>query len=220
LGDSSEVEEPPNFLAVIDMIKNSTWDARYSGGTYVYGTAPNGFLAEVGDRIPRGRVLSLGEGEGRNAVYLASQGYDVTAVDASPVGLEKARRLASEHGVRMTTVVADLADFPFEPGRWDGIVSIFCHLPSALRARVYQRAVAGLRPGGAFILEAYTPRQLAFKTGGPSQPDMLVTLDALRSELAGLRLERAVELEREVVEGSGHHGRGAVVQVLGFKEAQ
>jgi SAM-dependent methyltransferase len=195
------------------------WDARYGGDTYVYGTAPNAYLAEVSDRIPKGRVLSLGEGEGRNAVYLALQGYEVTAVDSSRIGLAKAQRLASQHAVRLTTLVADLAEFVIEPGSWDGIISIFCHLPAVLRARVHQNAVAGLRPGGVFILEAYTPRQLAFKTGGPSQPDLLVTLDALRRELVGLRLERAVELEREVVEGSGHHGRGAVVQILGFKDA-
>jgi SAM-dependent methyltransferase len=195
------------------------WDTRYSSQDYVYGTEPNAFLAEVGGRIaPRGRVLSLAEGEGRNAVYLATMGYQVTGVDSSRVGLEKAQRLAAQHSVGITTVVADLAEFPIEPGSWDGIISIFCHLPSHVRAAVHRRVVAGLRPGGVFILEAYTPRQLTFKTGGPSQIDALADLATLRRELAGLRLVRAAELERDVFEGQGHFGRSAVVQILGIKE--
>ncbi len=195
------------------------WDTRYNTAEYIYGTSPNGYLMEVSARIPKGQVLSLGEGEGRNAVYLATQGYTVTAVDSSAVGLEKARRLAAQRSTMITTVIADLGEFSIEPGVWDGIISIFCHLPAHLRASLHRKAIAGLRPGGAFVLEAYTPRQLAFKTGGPSQIDLLVDLATLKDELAGLRLERAIEVERDIFEGQGHYGRGAVVQILGFKEA-
>ncbi len=194
------------------------WDTRYSNPNFVYGTAPNDFLRQFAHRIPKGRVLSLAEGEGRNAVYLASQGYTVTGVDSSAVGMEKAQRLAAERSVTLTTIVADLAQFPIEPNTWDGIVSIFCHLPSALRAEVHQRVVAGLHPGGCLLLEAYTPRQLAFKTGGPQNPDNTPDLESLKRELVGLRLEHAVELERDVIEGEGHSGRAAVVQVIAFKE--
>ncbi len=92
------------------------WDSRYSRPDYVYGTAPNTYLAEVSDRLPSGgKVLSLAEGEGRNAVYLAAKGYEVTGVDSSRVGLEKAQRLAAQHSVHMTTQVADLADYAIEP---------------------------------------------------------------------------------------------------------
>ena len=196
------------------------WDTRYSTTEYMFGTEPNTFLVEVSGRIPPGgQVLSLAEGEGRNAVYLAARGYDVTGVDASRVGLEKAQRLAAERSLKITTVVADLAQFPIEPAGWDGIISIFCHLPPPLRATLHRKVVAGLRPGGVFILEAYTPRQLTFKTGGPSHADLMPDLATLKVELAGLRLEHAAEVERDVLEGPGHFGRGAVVQILGVKEA-
>jgi SAM-dependent methyltransferase len=192
------------------------WDARYASD--VYGTAPNDFLTGQLDRLPRGRALCLGEGEGRNAVFLAQQGYEVLAVDASTTGMAKARRLARERGVEIETRVADLAVFPIAPGQWDLIVSVFCHLPPPLRRNVHRAAVAGLRPGGAFLLEAYTPRQLEFHTGGPPTHELLMSLASLREELRGLTFIHAVETEREVVEGSLHTGRGAVVQVLALKD--
>ena len=195
------------------------WDKRYSDPNFIFGTAPNDFLKQYAGRIPKGRVLSLAEGEGRNAVHLAALGYEVTGVDSSAIGLEKAQRLAAERSVKITTIVSDLAQFSIKPNSWDGVVSIFCHLPSALRADVHRRVVAGLRPGGCILLEAYTPKQLAFKTGGPQNADNMPDLESLQRELAGLRFEHAVELERDVIEGGGHTGRAAVVQVLAFKDA-
>lgn len=192
----------------------SFWNERYAATEgFVFGTEPNLFLGETAARIPAGPVLCLGEGEGRNAVYLAKLGHDVTAVDQSEVGLSKARQLATTRGVTVTTQVADLANFEIEPGRWSGIISIFCHLPPELRRRVYAAAVRGLAPGGVFILEAYTPAQLAFGTGGPKDVALLPTLTALREELAGLEFLVARELERDVIEGTSHSGRSAVVQV-------
>ena len=193
------------------------WDERYATDEYLYGTEANTFLTSVIDRIPPGRVLCLAEGEGRNAVWLAEQGRSVTAVDGSPVGLAKARRLAAERGVHIDTVVADLADFPIPAGHWDGIVSIFCHIRPDIRADLHRRAVQGLRPGGVFVLEAYTPAQLRHRTGGPPDEDKLMTLADLRRELAGLDFVHAVELEREVVEGRLHDGLGAVVQVVAVR---
>jgi len=192
---------------------------RYSDAEYVYGTAPNEFLVSVADQIPRGRVLSLAEGEGRNAVYLAELGCKVLGVDASAVGMSKAQRLADERGVTIETRVADLADFHIEPDSWDAIVSIFCHLPRPVRRTVHQAVRRALRPGGAYVCEAYTPRQLAFRTGGPSVPELLVTLDDLRTELAGLEFVVGREVERDVVEGNMHRGRSAVVQVLAVRSA-
>jgi len=190
------------------------WDERYRTDTYVYGTEPNDFLRAMYPRIPPGRVLSLAEGEGRNAVFLAGQGYDVTAVDASAVGLEKARRLASLRGVRVACLRADLADFRIEPLRWRGVISIFCHLDPATRARLHQACVAGLQPGGLFLLEAYSPRQPAFGTGGPSSPELLAELSTLMGELRGLDFEHAEEVVRPVVEGTLHTGPAAVIQIL------
>jgi len=196
------------------------WDARYGEPGYAYGTEPNRFLAEVAGRVPAGPVLSIAEGEGRNAVFLAGLGHDVLAVDRSAVGLAKAEALAAERGVRIRTAVADLADFPVEPSAWSGIVSIFAHFAPLLRARLHGAVAIGLRPGGVFVLEAYTPRQLEFGTGGPRDAGVLVTLDALRAELAGLDFVIGREIERDVTEGKYHGGRAAVVQVLARRPAK
>jgi SAM-dependent methyltransferase len=195
------------------------WDERYSKSEYAYGTEPNEFLVSVADRIPPGPVLMLGDGEGRNGVYLAGLGYDVVAVDQSAAGLAKARRLAEDRGVRIETRQADLREFPIEPGAWAGIVSIFCHLPPAIRVPLHAAAVRGLRPGGIFVLEAYTPKQLGRGTGGPSDPAMLLSLAILSEELSGLEFLHGLECEREIHEGSHHTGLASVVQVLARRDA-
>lgn len=193
------------------------WDERYNSAEYAFGTEPNDFLVSAVDRLPGGRILCLGEGEGRNAVWLAERGFDVTAVDASRVGLDKALRLAEERGVTLKTVHADLDDYVIEPMAWDAVVSIFCHLPPPLRRRVHGDVVGGLKPGGAFLLEAYTPAQLSFGTGGPPTLELMMDLETLRRELEGLELTHAGELVRTIHEGEYHNGQGAVVQILGIK---
>jgi SAM-dependent methyltransferase len=190
------------------------WNNRYAAAHYVYGEAPNAFLAEMASEIPAGPVLCLAEGEGRNAVHLATLGHRVTAVDQSEAGLAKAWRLAVARNVEIETVIANLENFTIEPGVWSGIVATFAHLPPAIRRKVHAQAVCGLRLGGVFILEAYTPAQLAFDTGGPKSPELLMNLAGLRDELAGLEFLVGREIEREVIEGDGHTGRGAVVQIL------
>lgn len=193
------------------------WDERYREPGFTYGTAPNEFLVSVVDRIPKGKILSLAEGEGRNAVYLASLGYEVTGVDGSEVGLRKARELAKEQGVAITTIHADLGEFVIAPGEWDGIVACYCHLPSSIRIPLHQAAVRGLKPGGVFVLEAFSKEQLAYGTGGPSSLDMLMSLDELKRELVGLEFIHAVRVERDVLEGRGHTGLASVVQILAVK---
>lgn len=190
------------------------WDERYSSNRYVYGTEPNGFLVEASTRLPSGKILCLGEGEGRNAVWLAAQGHEVTAVDSSGVGLDKAQLLAAERGVTITTVRADLGAYEIEADAWDGIVSIFCHLPAPLRAQVHGSCVAGLRHGGLMVLEAYTPRQVGRGTGGPPTADLMMDAETLRLELDGLEFLDLRECEREVHEGELHNGLGAVVQLV------
>lgn len=190
------------------------WNDRYSVAGHVYGEAPNAFVAEAAPQIPVGPVLCLAEGEGRNAVYLATQGHQVTAVDQSEVGMRKARRLAETRGVKIETFVTDLEHFTIVTDAWAGIVATFAHLPPVLRRRIHHAVVAGLQPGGVFILEAYSPAQLAFDTGGPKDPERLMTIAGLREELADLEFLIARELERNVIEGSGHTGRAAVVQIL------
>lgn len=190
------------------------WNERYAQTGFIYGTEPNEFLASVADRIPAGPVLTLAEGEGRNGLFLASLGYEVTAVDQSEVGLAKACRLAEERGLKIATQQADLAEYVIEPGAWAGIVSIFCHLPKSIRVPLHAAVVQGLQPGGVFILEAYTPKQLGRGTGGPQSIELLASLDDLKRELAGLEFLRAQELEREVREGQYHTGLASVVQIV------
>jgi SAM-dependent methyltransferase len=193
------------------------WDERFSEPGYTYGTEPNKFIVSVASVIPRGKILSLAEGEGRNAVYLASLGYDVTGVDGSEVGLRKAMALAAERGVTFTAVHADLSEFQIEPEQWEGVIASYCHVPSAIRTPLHQAAVRGLKPAGVFVLEAFSKEQLAYGTGGPQSLDMLMCLDDLKRELAGLKLIHAVQIEREVHEGSRHTGLASVIQVIGIK---
>lgn len=191
------------------------WDERFDTDEYVYGKEPNDFLVEVADTIPRGNVLCLADGEGRNGVFLAGMGCRVTSLDSSTVGLEKARRLAGERGVHLETVHVDLADYRIKPGAWDGIVSIFCHLPPPLRARIHAAAVEGLKPGGVFALEAYAPAQLEYGTGGPRDVELLMPLENVRRELEGLTFRTARETVRDIREGRLHTGPSAVVQIMG-----
>jgi len=193
------------------------WDERYSQEEYVYGTEPNDFLRQHVDAIRKGRVLSLCEGEGRNAVFLATKGYTVTGVDSSSIGLSKAQKLATARGVSITTELADMADFSIAQNTWDGVVSIFCHIPPAMRAELHRQVVAGLKPGGVLVLEAYTPDQLALGTGGPKVKEMTMTAEDLRRELEGLEFDLVQELERDVTEGIFHTGKGAVVQLIARK---
>lgn len=198
------------------------WDERYSVSEFVYGEVPNDFLRSNVGRLPLGRTLCLAEGEGRNAVFLAATGHDVLAVDQSSVGLAKAERLAAKRGVTIRTQVADLANFDLCEGGWDTIVSIFAHVPSAVRLELHRRIPFALRPGGVLILEAYTASQLATAgTGGPppGQEDLFMSLAALRTELAGLEELHGVELFRDVNEGVFHTGPGAVVQLIAHRPA-
>ena len=190
------------------------WDEKYSEAEYIYGTEANTFLQENFTAMPSGDVLCLAEGEGRNAVFLAKQGYRVTAVDSSLVGLEKARRLAQENDCKIEIVHADLQDF--DPGvkKWDGIVSVFCHIPLPIRLRLHKKIVHALKDKGVLLLEAYTPAQLAHGTGGPPTEDLMMSADLLRDELKGLEFLQLRELERDVIEGTYHSGLGAVVQAI------
>lgn len=194
------------------------WDKSYAADDYYFGTEPNDFLRQHFPVIPRGGdVLCLAEGEGRNAVFLASTGYRVVAIDKSFIGLRKADQLAATNGVRIQTVAADLAAYRINPSAWDGIVSIWFNVPPALRAAVNRQVVVGLKPGGVLLLEAYTPAQFGRGTGGPPTADHLVTLAELGVELQGLDLVHELECDRMVHEGSGHNGLGAVVQIVARK---
>jgi SAM-dependent methyltransferase len=188
------------------------WDDRFSEPGYAYGDQPNDFLVEACGHFPAGGdALSLCEGEGRNAVYLAKLGFRVTAVDFSEVGLAKARALAAQHGVEIDTIVADLADFDPGIGRWDLVLSIFAQPPSAIRQRLYRQMRRALRPQGRLVLE--TKVEIA-ATGADRYPGVRI----LGEELAPLTLEISREQERALREGRYHAGVQRTAQILAINK--
>ncbi len=192
------------------------WDVRFDRPDYIFGTRPNTFLEEYAVVIPAGGdVLAIADGEGRNSVFLAERGYAVDAVDGSSVAIEKARRLAAERGVVVNHRHDDLTRMGWPEEAYDAVVAVFIQfLPRAARPRLWARVRSALRPGGVLLLIGYTPRQLAYGTGGPGDPDRLYEPAQLRDELGMFTLERFEEHEYEMDEGPGHHGMSAVVEVI------
>lgn len=191
------------------------WDKRFSSEEYVYGREPNEFLRNRYSAIPKGDVLCLAEGEGRNAVFLAKMGYNVTAVDISAEGIKKTVELANESSVEVNTIVADLKDFDLGEHKWDGVVSIFAHVPLEIRKSLHRRVVNSLRDKGVFLSEMYRPYQLNYGTGGPPVEELLVSAEQFTEECEGLEFELLEEVDREIIEGSLHTGMGAVTQLIG-----
>jgi len=198
------------------------WNNRFQSDAYVYGTAPNQFVREQASRWPpSASVLELGAGEGRNAIFLAEQGIDVTALDYAEEGLRKLQQLADERGVTVDTVPADVTTWT--PDRWwGGVVSTFLHLPPEERRGLYQTMQAALRPGGVLVAEWFRPEQVTggYDSGGPPSVDMMVTEDELRAHFAedGVQMLRAVEATLD--EGSHHRGPAAVLRFVWQRPAK
>jgi SAM-dependent methyltransferase len=195
------------------------WDERYATSEYIFGRQPNAFLASRRADLPAtGQVLALADGEGRNGVWLASLGLDVTAVDSSSVALDKARRLAADKAVAPTFVQADLLSFDLGQDRWDAIVAVFIQfLGSQDRRVLHQRIVRALKPGGVLILQGYTPDQIPLGTGGPPDADRLYTARQLHDEFQGLTVRHERELVVPLDEGKAHAGPSAVVEFVAVK---
>ena len=193
------------------------WNEKFAATDYAYGTEPNDFLVSAVTKLKRGATLSLAEGEGRNAVWLAQQGFTVSAIEQSEKGVGKTLRLALKRGVIVMAERGELETFHIQPNSWDLVVSIYAHTPQELRRKLHRQVVAGLKPGGVFVLEAYTPAQIANNTGGPKDASLMPTAELLRLELAGLVFDRIEEVERDVVEGSLHTGKAHVVQVVAHR---
>lgn len=200
------------------MYDQKFWNERYGKLEYLYGTRPNTFLAENLE-ILADPVLSLSEGEGRNAVFLASLGFHVLGVDCSEVGLKKAQALAKTQDVTIETRVADLAVYIPKENEFGSVVSISAHLPGAIRKRLYPLVEKSLMPNGVLLLEAYSEDQLQKDTGGPKDIDMLMSIKKVQLEFPNLKPLLAREIEREVSEGEGHTGLASVVQFIARKEA-
>lgn len=197
-----------------------SWDERYAEDGFAFGTEPNDFLREVASQLPVGRTLCLGDGEGRNGVFLAELGHDVVTVDLSPVGVLKARRLASERGVSLDARVADLASFDLGTAAWNSIVSVFCHLPPELRHHIHSAIPGALQTGGYFVFEAYRQANIGRGVGGPQNASMTVELEDVLNDLGegGIDIVIGREVERDIVEGKYHNGQSATTQVLARKK--
>lgn len=192
------------------------WNERYKEDGFAYGTKPNDFLKEQTFE-PNSKILCLAEGEGRNAIFLASQGHIVKAVDISEEGIIKLRTQANEKGLSIETVCADLLDYSFEPESWDAIVVIFGHFPPDIRKRVHGKLFAALKKGGKVILEAYSKMQLVFKTGGPKDEKLLYSTDELLEDFEQFGDIMIEQKEREIHEGKYHNGNSSVIQLVAVK---
>lgn len=197
----------------------SFWDERFSQPGYVFGEAPNAFLARQSDRLKGYRTaLSIADGEGRNGVWLAEQGLAVTSMDASPVGLEKARKLAEKRGVVLDMQLADIADYAWPDASFDVVVGIFFQFASPpLREAIFSGMIKALAPGGLLLLEGYGPKQIEYKTGGPRILENLYTEELLREHFASLDIVELRAYDAEIDEGSGHSGLSALVDLVARK---
>lgn len=195
------------------------WNQRYSGDEFFYGTEPNAFLASQLHRFKPGQsVLAVADGEGRNGVWLARQGLDVTAVDFSPMAVEKAQRLAGQYGVNVRHELSDLFAWNWGESRFDAVVAIFIQFVGPEQRRTLNDLMLrALKPGGLLILQGYRPKQLEYKTGGPSSEENLYTADTLREEFSGMEILHLAEHDDEICEGGGHCGMSALVDLVARK---
>jgi len=193
------------------------WDERYAGKEYIYGTEPNSFLKEILASLKPGRILFPAEGEGRNAVYAASEGWATDAFDQSVVGQRKALNLARQKGTSVNYYIQSLDNWNPEAGQYDCIALIFVHMPDGLRQQVHQAAVRALKPGGTLILEAFTVNQLSRTSGGPKTAELLFTSEQIESDFRGLSSLKVSETQIVLDEGFLHQGLAEVIQLTGIK---
>jgi cyclopropane fatty-acyl-phospholipid synthase-like methyltransferase len=191
------------------------WDNRYAEPGYAYGTHPNAFLVSSKQHLKPGmKALAVADGEGRNGVWLAQQGLDVLSVDRSNVGVRKTRELAEARRVPIRTECVELTAWEWPRDEFDVVVAIFIHFPPEHRTRMHRAMLAALKPGGLLILEAFTPEQLNYKSGGPPVREMLYTAAMLRQDLSDGAIAMLEETLTDLDEGRYHRGRAAVVRLL------
>ncbi|MGE5336884.1 MAG: SAM-dependent methyltransferase [Gemmatimonadota bacterium] len=198
-----------------------TWDARFAVDRYIFGTAPNVFLASQRARLAPGmRALAVADGEGRNSVWLAQQGLEVTAFDIAPRGVDKARALARRHGVAVDFRVASVEQWDWTPEAFDVVAAIFVQFAApAVRARLFDGMLRTLMPGGWLLLQGYTPRQLDYRTGGPPYADHLYTPELLREAFSAHEIVELTEHDDVLDEGTQHSGMSALVDCVVRKRA-
>lgn len=199
-----------------------TWNSRFEQEEYVFGTEPNDWLREHAHFLPaNSRVLSVADGEGRNSVWLAGAGHHVDAFDISDIGVCKARLLARSKGVSVNFCVADCENFAWQTAIYDGVAAIFIQFAEPqLRNRLFENIQRCLKPGGLLILHGYTPKQLEYKTGGPSVLSHLYTQDLLRESFVGMDIQIMREYEADLHEGAGHLGHSALIGMVASRRSE
>jgi SAM-dependent methyltransferase len=195
------------------------WEGRYGVPEYIFGTEPNYFLASCKPLLPRtGRALAVADGEGRNGVWLAEQGLDVLSIDFSPSAQQKAEALAKERGAKIVFERADVHAWAYPDAAFDVVVEIFTQFSApADRSRKWAGMRKTLKPGGLMIIQGYTPKQLQYGTGGPSQIENLYTRVMLEEAFRGFRDVKIVEEEVDMHEGTSHGGMSAVINFTAWK---
>lgn len=194
------------------------WDQRYSSEEYKYGKEPNIFLKNELEKIKPGRILFIGEGEGRNAVYAASAGWKVDAIDFSDEGKRKAINLANETGVKINYDVMDFTSFEPENNTYDAIGIIFIHPEKNLQTNIFGKLIKSLKDDGKIIFECFEKDQINYKSGGPKDPSLLYSLEDVVSEFIELAFEKLSKEKVYLNEGNGHYGEGIVIRFVGVKE--
>jgi SAM-dependent methyltransferase len=194
------------------------WDERFGKQEYLYGKKPNAFLKQELENITPGKILFLAEGEGRNAVYAATLGWNVDALDSSEVGKAKAEKLAEERGVKINYELANLKFHKPPQEVYDAVAIIYFHLPSDCRNEVYQEAIKSLKPGGRLILELFDKEQFKMPYAGPKDIDLLYSLEDAVNDFIDLDFEKLSKESILMDEGDGHKGDGFVIRFVGVKK--
>lgn len=195
------------------------WEARFAAPDYLFGKEPNAFLKSQAHRLrPGQKALAIADGEGRNGVWLAEQGLEVLSIDFSPRALAKARALAAARGVTLRFEQADLADWQWPRAAFDVIAAIFIQFAAPpARAKIFNGIKTALRPGGWLLMQGYRPEQLTYKTGGPPHVENLYTRALLEEAFADFASVDIREHDSVIVEGSGHAGMSALIDLVGRK---
>lgn len=193
------------------------WNERYAEHEFAYGKEPNQFLKEHIHLLPKGKVLFVAEGEGRNAVFAAKNGLQVYAFDYSDSGRNKAKDLASENNVVIDYEVSDVLQLSYKKNSFDAIVFIFAHFPSDIRKKAHEELLSLVKPNGKIVFEAFSKEQLKYSSGGPKESAMLFSEDEVRKEFVNVTFDFLKTQLVMLNEGPYHQGEGKVIRFIGTK---
>lgn len=199
------------------------WNERYSNEAYAYGQDPNDFLKQELKKISPAKILFPAEGEGRNALFAASLGWEVSAFDIAQEGKNKAMKLAQERGLKIDYQVGNLSELNYEPAQFDAIALIYAHFPAAIKSDLHIALSKLLKPGGVIVFEAFSKSHIEYnskneKVGGPKELDMLFSIDEIQNDFSNYEVILLDEKEIELQEGLFHNGTGSVIRFVGRKK--